>query len=264
MSTNEPDPTFAEAVSEDIAALKMTQDQIGETLGVSQQAVSRWARGYPPANDRIIRLANLRGPDSKLWSWLKEQGVEAEPATTPAAPNIAPSPADASQELRSLRRFFRPSVPAPGQLAQQNFYRAVVERLPERLRKNADQRNVPTPAGPLHNGFDYVGERLALDMVNPRAGAFLAAAENRLLALASFRQATLSTHPNRKYVLMVLDLTKALGVSIPLIQNFMTQASILGVTIIVPEGVSDAAGFIWAVEEGKTLDEALSTTAPGD
>lgn len=272
MSTNEPDPTFAEAVSEDIAALKMTQDQIGETLGVTQQAVSRWARGYPPANDRVIRLASLRGPESKLWAWLKSQGVDATPephTITQTLAAIAPvlgaaaapalgvaSMVSAVSALTGGALFRKKEASTLHELAVE-FHRKTIALLPGDLRPNFDSTNARVYVGGLARRFDYVSDKLIAEFRVQGGIPIFNALEGRLLALAAARQATLQTHPNRQYLIVVVMHGPTSHSARARAQSFMTDASLLGVHVVFAATPAAAAHFITQVEKGRELQDVL-------
>ena len=56
-ATTKYPPITREELIETRKALGMTQDELGEALGVGTMTISRWERGMPTVHPRILRLA---------------------------------------------------------------------------------------------------------------------------------------------------------------------------------------------------------------
>lgn len=185
---------FRTALDLDLTVLQMNERTLGERMGVTQQAISKWRkRGFPPAY-RWEQLKEILGPGSYTarlqFADLARAGlrlrVEA-PVNVPPVPesvqgNRTAAPARSLEELQDA----------------DDAWLRVLGMLPAAIRPAA-------PRTTLHAGcttavVDYAGPRLALDfVVSPRPHA-PANISQPLLKLAALR----AGDPSLRVVLCLL------------------------------------------------------------
>lgn len=135
--------------------------------------------------------------------------------------------------------------------AEADFVRA----LPEVLRLNAQPPRTVVAIGAANKQFDYISDKLVLELkVAPYDIRHLAAdrLNSALLQLAVARKATEATHPGRAYTLAVV-VNKAPGIAIPqkhALQRLSLDASLLGLDILTVDDAADVALYVAAVESG--------------
>lgn len=78
-------PKFGELLKEDRERLLLSQDQLAERLGVSQQAVSRWEDGHSmPRRSRMQQIRKVLGGKSNIEQALRNaQQEDGLPSTNP-------------------------------------------------------------------------------------------------------------------------------------------------------------------------------------
>ena len=252
--------TFGATLRTDRERLKMSQDQLAEMLGVSQQAVANWEAGVSmPRRERRARLLQILGPGSEL-------------ATNPPRYEFVPSEdRPVSQPLRSLTG--EPTEPEkmaanpdfnrrpPGALHsfRRNQFKAFADRLPTELRPYVENR---ISIGAQSRTIDYLSPRWGVEVkaVNdPRFVSLTAAAE--LVRLAVVRGiADQGLRPPREYALILVSEGGPLQANAGL-QRLMFDAGVLGISVYQVESFNQAAELVVQLETG---EENVTDETPDD
>jgi transcriptional regulator with XRE-family HTH domain len=79
LNLHEPRDALAIALAQDRARMGLSQQVLCDTMGISQQTLSRWeAATALPRGHRLIQLKNVMGRDSETWRVVTEMMSAAE------------------------------------------------------------------------------------------------------------------------------------------------------------------------------------------
>ena len=228
---------FKTALDLDMAMKGINERVLGERIGVSQQAISKWrARGFPPAY-RWEQLRTLLGPESYTAQLQFPTLVSAGHRLRVAPPSNVPQVPESEQGNR-LEAHTRSMGDVHN--ADASWLR-VLSLLPEAVRPVAPRATLR--AGRVSAAVDYAGPNLVLDFVaSARANV-----SQPLLKLAALKAAD----PSMRTVLCLLS---------PMGADFARQrigyGEMLGVETWIAVSEEDAAAQITRA--------ALETCEPPD
>jgi len=258
---------FGDALRVERERLRLSQEQLGDMLEVSQQAVANWEAGTAiPRPERRKRLIQILGPGSELAKLMPRY----EFAEGPLEPG--PSDGESWEDGRSDMTNNEPKEPLKGGLedtrrkagtlhARRGSDRVeFLEALPEALRQYVDGS---ITIGAATRRLDYLSPYLGVDVKRlpiDRTMAWAASAPS-LLNLAMVRSVTdSSVKPPRQYALILVSdgLKHRSDASV---QRLMFDAGVLGVTVHQVESMPQAAQLVAELESN---DEERAQAARND
>lgn len=247
--------SLSQALEQDLVRVELTQKELGERLGISQQAISAWITDNHIPNKRLNQLTEVLGANSAVAQWQSRENfkfaVERDGgAYVERSPEKQPS---RLQPLPRVRDVEEPARPVLREHTVDHLFRAA---LPAHLHANLKVR---VELGSTVRHVDYMSDKLAFELISPSPVSFnrlSLTASPALLRLAVVRQATMRTHPHRKYLLGV-HLPDAKGVTnFSQVQRLATEAGFLGVNVLSASDVQGFASLVDDVEHGsKIIDD---------
>ena len=226
-------PTLKYSLALDLAEARLDRKQLAQRLGVTVQAIAKWvAQDHVPA-ERLPALLEVLGPDARS----VRRSLAEPPLAAPmlmAVPTWRDRPQDTKEDR--LARLH------PGQ-----FDQAFVEALPEHLQAHTLPEQSTLLAGLARRRFDYVSDRLVLDIRHARAVMF-----NHDPSLVRLAVARAALGPTRLFLL-------ALVAREPLpplqVQRLTADAALLGVMVVQVGSPADLAATVEQLEKSDDLQD---------
>lgn len=260
--------TFGELLKTDRERLQLSQEQLAERLGVSQQAVANWENGTShPRKDRRALLLEILGPNSELTKNPPRYDfipVEDQAPVTRTLPDftIGTLKGAVNVEVKTTGIISRAMVGSPSVdfdaigteprpylfSLRRNFLEKLRAELPEPLRKNVDQN---IGFGQRVRTYEYVSTGViarAMQMPgNPDLLVGRAARHVIHLGMAS-RRHDMGHEPSATNVLFILSEEPEVVLK-KRIDSLTFDANQLGVAISVAPTAVQVASAIVALEE---------------
>jgi len=240
--------TFGKALKAERERKELTQSQLAERLGTTQQNIGHWEAGRSlPKQETHERLLEVFGPDSVL-SYMAPKGEIRVERTPRAAPDVPINMVQFQSALRAR------------QVESESRLR---ESLPTHLREYLDQP-VQSPARFPNKGLnyvvDYLSPKLCVEILRVNGRRMLLTARlgiQRLLVLRKLIELRGDARPERYVLLLVLDELSSLQGSDMSKQE--SESGLLGVEISYCNRVEAAAQTIEALESGAVEEDDLDT-----
>lgn len=268
--------TFGATLRTDRERLKMSQDQLADMLGVSQQAVANWEAGVSmPRRERRARLLQILGPGAELTR--NPPRYEFIPAQD--QPASQPNSTLRGQRLESIEMATNPEFRRQSEEAAKNFEEArrkvelnlsrhrqardeFMQALPEELRAYVDGQ---ITVGAATRRLDYLSPRRGVELKRTPNSKFMAwvNAAPALVNLAVVRGiADQGLRPPRDYSLVFVT-EGGPSLTGSAMQKVMFDAGVLGVTVYQVDSFAEAAKLVVQLEtEGEDVADETGEEPP--
>lgn len=256
--------TFGATLRTDRERLKMSQDQLADLLGVSQQAVANWEAGVSmPRRERRARLLQILGPGAELtknpprYEFIpSEDRPVSQPTRSLTGEHTEPADMAANPD------FPRRLPPSPMHLVREERFREFRARLPKELHAYVNNR---VTIGAQTRELDYLSPRWGIEVKPVRDRNVMSMATGpALVRLAVIRGiADQGLRPPREYALILVSENGPMQAS-PGLQRLMFDAGVMGISVYQVESFAQAGDLVRQLESGEDVaDETPDDPASG-
>jgi transcriptional regulator with XRE-family HTH domain len=244
--------TFGQMLKKDRERLELTQGELAERLGVSQQAVASWENDAAmPKQDRRAALLQVLGPTAELVR-NPPTGTFLQGVKLTARATVQDSPIDTVRE--NLTRY---GTPASGSVMdrlkeqrriQEEKRTILVNQLDEGFRANLDQR---LEIGPTRRFVDYLSDKLVIEIkyiTHDRRPYPSLLFSQSLLQLAVIKAYLTSAGPSDRQFILMLIVNPEAPLRNQEYNRLVFDAGLLGISIAQVTNPHSAAKLIMALE----------------